>query len=262
MLFRSEAILRQAGFKTAVYSSPHLVHFTERLSFSGVPVEEGVLVPHFERVASARGQTSLTYFEFTTLAILSCISASDTDVAILEVGLGGRLDAVNVIDPDVAVITSIDLDHMDFLGPDRESIGREKAGIMRAARAVVISDPVPPQSVLDHAAQLGADLRRHGVDFVAQGDNQQWSWQGRSRRYSGLAYPALRGANQLINAAGVLAALEAHYGVTLLTRTTRSLSLTEEGRTLADAPGTLAWLSDPDRFAARFPALAARISRA
>ena len=227
-----EAILRQAGFKTAVYSSPHLVHFTERLSFSGVPVEEGALLPHFERVASARGQTSLTYFEFTTLAILSCISASDTDVAILEVGLGGRLDAVNVIDPDVAVITSIDLDHMDFLGPDRESIGREKAGIMRAARAVVISDPVPPQSVLDHAAQLGADLRRHGVDFVAQGDNQQWSWQGRSRRYSGLAYPALRGANQLINAAGVLAALEA-----LRERLPVTAQAVRNGLALVELPG-------------------------
>jgi dihydrofolate synthase/folylpolyglutamate synthase len=131
------------------------------------------------------------------------------DVAILEVGLGGRLDAVNLIDTDCAVITSIDLDHMEYLGPDRESIGREKAGIMRAGRPVVVSDPVPPQSVLQVAQDLGADLWRFGHDFNFSGDKLQWAWAGRGRRYAGLAYPALRGANQLVNAAGVLAALTA-----------------------------------------------------
>jgi dihydrofolate synthase/folylpolyglutamate synthase len=131
------------------------------------------------------------------------------DVAVLEVGLGGRLDAVNIIDPDCAVITSIDLDHMEFLGKDREAIGREKAGIMRTGRAVVVSDPIPPQSVLDHAKDIGADLWRFGHDFNFSGDKQQWGWAGRGRRYSGLAYPALRGANQLLNASGVLAALTA-----------------------------------------------------
>jgi dihydrofolate synthase/folylpolyglutamate synthase len=204
-----ESILGQAGYRTAVYSSPHLVHFVERCRLDGESVSDSQLLPHFQAVEQARGETGLTYFEFTTLAILSCIAASGADVAILEVGLGGRLDAVNIIDADVAVITSIDLDHMDFLGPDRESIGREKAGIMRSRHCVVVSDPLPPQSVLDQARELGADLRRNGVDFVVQGDNQQWSWHGRAKRYSGLAYPALRGANQLINAAGVLAALEA-----------------------------------------------------
>ncbi len=204
-----EAIWSQAGYSTAVYSSPHLVHFVERCRLRGSPVAEQDLVPHCQAVEDARGQTGLTYFEFTTLAILSCIAASGVDVAILEVGLGGRLDAVNLIDPDVAVITSIDLDHMEFLGPDRESIGREKAGIMRSGRPVVVSDPMPPESILAQAQALGADLRRSGVDFSVQGDPQQWSWQGRHKRYSGLAYPALRGANQLINAAGVLAALEA-----------------------------------------------------
>jgi dihydrofolate synthase / folylpolyglutamate synthase len=127
----------------------------------------------------------------------------------LEVGLGGRLDAVNIIDADCAVITSIDLDHMEFLGPDRESIGREKAGIMRAGRPVVLSDPLPPQSIIDHAANLGADLWRIGADFNYQGDKQQWGWAGRTRRFSGLAYPALRGANQLLNASGALAAIAA-----------------------------------------------------
>jgi dihydrofolate synthase/folylpolyglutamate synthase len=125
------------------------------------------------------------------------------------VGLGGRLDAVNIIEPDCAIITSIDLDHIALLGDTREAIGYEKAGIMRTGKPVVVSDPVPPQSVLDRALQVGADLWRVGVDFNVSGDKQQWAWAGRGRRYSGLAYPALRGANQLVNAGGVLAALSA-----------------------------------------------------
>ncbi|MBP7978059.1 MAG: hypothetical protein KAZ15_01570, partial [Comamonas sp.] len=131
------------------------------------------------------------------------------DVVILEVGLGGRLDATNIIDADCAIITSVDVDHTAFLGSDRETIGREKAGIMRAGRPVVVSDPVPPQSVIDHAQAIGADLWRFGQDFNYSGDPQQWGWAGRGRRYAGLSYPALRGANQLVNAAGVLAAFEA-----------------------------------------------------
>ncbi len=227
-----EAILSQAGYATGLYTSPHLVHFTERCRLRCESVSEETLVPHFERVEAARGQVSLTYFEFTTLAILSCIAASGVDVAILEVGLGGRLDAVNVIDPDVSIITSIDLDHMDFLGPDRESIGREKAGIMRPQRPVIVSDPLPPASVLAQAQTLGADLRRAGVDFAAQGDSQQWGWQGRHKRYSGLAYPALRGANQLVNAAGVLAALEA-----LHPRLPVTAQAVRNGLALVDLPG-------------------------
>jgi dihydrofolate synthase/folylpolyglutamate synthase len=207
-----EAILGQAGFKTGVYTSPHLVHFEERLRLEGQAVQAQSLAVCFAEVEQARLQgeaVSLTYFEFSTLAILLCMMRAELDVVVLEVGLGGRLDAVNIIDPDCAIITSIDLDHMEFLGPDRESIGREKAGIMRAGRPVVVSDPVPPQSVLDHAQALGADLWRFGHDFNFSGDKQQWGWAGRGRRYSGLAYPALRGANQLVNASGVLAALSA-----------------------------------------------------
>ena len=207
-----ESILLQAGYRTAVYSSPHLVHFEERLRLQGQPVQADALVSGFAAVEAARTQgeaVSLTYFEFSTLAILDVIRQTPLDVVILEVGLGGRLDAVNIIDPDCAVITSIDLDHMEFLGNDRETIGLEKAGIMRAGRPVVVSDPVPPQSVLDHAERIGADLWRVGQDFNVSGDPQQWNWAGRGRRYSGLAYPALRGANQLVNASGVLAALTA-----------------------------------------------------
>ncbi len=204
-----ESIFAHAGYRTAVYTSPHLVRFEERLRLLGGAVDGERLIAHFEAVDAARGDVSLTYFEFTTLVILRCIAEMKPDVAILEVGLGGRLDAVNIIDPDCAIITSIDLDHMDFLGPDRESIGFEKAGILRAGRPAIVSDPVPPQSVIDHARRIGADLWRFGHDFNVSGDKQQWGWSGRGRRYSGLAYPALRGANQLINAAGVLAALEA-----------------------------------------------------
>ena len=213
-----EACLLQAGYRTGVYTSPHLVHFQERCRIHGETVQPNDLLPHFERVEQARlsagpdGVISLTYFEFTTLAILSLMAASNLEVAILEVGLGGRLDAVNVIDTDCAVITSIDLDHMDWLGTDRESIGREKAGIMRTGRPVIVSDPMPPQSVLDHAVEIGADLWTFGKDFNFTGDKQQWGWAGRGRRYSGLAYPALRGANQLVNASGVLSALEALRG--------------------------------------------------
>ena len=208
-----EAVAMEAGYRTGVYSSPHLVHFEERCRVRGDSVAAAALLPHFEAVERARTEAgtevSLTYFEFTTLAILRFMSQAGLDVAILEVGLGGRLDATNIIDADCAVITSVDIDHVEFLGSDRESIGREKAGIMRAGRPVVVSDPLPPQSVIDQAQQIGADLWRFGQDFNYSGDKQQWSWAGRGRRYAGLAYPALRGANQLINASGALAALEA-----------------------------------------------------
>jgi len=208
-----EAILGESGYRTGVYTSPHLVHFEERLRLRGQSVTVDPLVEAFARVERARclapPGVSLTYFEFSTLAILDLMARAALDVVILEVGLGGRLDAVNIINADCAVITSIDLDHMEFLGPDRESIGREKAGVMRTGRPVIVSDPVPPQSVLDHALEIGADLWRLGVDFNFSGDPQQWAWSGRGRRYAGLAYPALRGANQLLNASGVLAALTA-----------------------------------------------------
>ncbi|MEY4766410.1 MAG: hypothetical protein RI907_3083 [Pseudomonadota bacterium] len=204
-----ESILGQAGFRTGVYGSPHLVHFEERCRIHGELVTEADLLPHFAAIEAARGDTPLTYFEFTTLVILRLLASSGLDAVILEVGLGGRLDAVNVIDADCAIITSIDLDHMDFLGPDRESIGREKAGIMRAQRPVVVSDPQPPASVVAHAEGLAADLWVFGRDFNYAGDRQQWSWGGRNKRFNGMAYPSLRGANQLLNASGVLAALEA-----------------------------------------------------
>ena len=204
-----EAIALAAGWRVGVYQKPELVNFEERCRVGGRAVEATVLLPHFAAVEAARGDTTLTKFEFTTLAIARLLAQEPLDLVILEVGLGGRYDAVNAIDTDCAIITSIDLDHMEYLGPDRESIGLEKAQIMRPGKPAIVSDPVPPQSVIAHAQAIGADLWLVGRDFGHSGDRQQWRWSGRERRYNGLGYPALRGANQLLNASGALAAFEA-----------------------------------------------------
>jgi len=204
-----EAIALAAGYRVGLFSKPHLVHFEERCRIAGESVAAEALLPHFEAVEAARGDITLTYFEFTFLVIARLLAASSLDLCILEVGLGGRFDAVNVFDADCAVLTSIDVDHAEFLGHDRETIGREKAGILRRGKPAIVSDPLPPKSVIDEARAVGADLYRAGIDFRTQGDRQQWSWEGRATRFSGLAYPALRGANQLLNAAGVLAVFEA-----------------------------------------------------
>jgi dihydrofolate synthase/folylpolyglutamate synthase len=204
-----ESIALQAGYRVGLYSKPHLVHFEERCRVDGRMVDAADLLPHFSAVEAARGDVSLTYFEFTLLAIARLLASRPLDLVILEVGMGGRLDAVNAFDNDCAIITSIDIDHVEFLGPDREAIGREKAGVMRTGRPAIVSDPLPPQSVLDEAARVGADLRRFGHDFNYAGDKLQWNWVGRTQRFNALGYPALRGANQLLNASGVLAAFEA-----------------------------------------------------
>ncbi len=227
-----EAIALQAGYRVGLYAKPHLVHFEERCRVDGRMVDAAQLLPHFEAVEAARREISLSIFEFTTLAIARLLSQAPLDLVILEVGLGGRFDAVNAFDTDCAVITSIDLDHMEFLGPDRESIGREKAGIMRAGKPVVVSDPLPPRSVVAHAEHIGADLWLFGRDFNYAGDRQQWNWAGRERRYNGLAYPALRGANQLLNAAGALAAFEAMRTVLPITA-----QAVRNGFALVELPG-------------------------
>jgi dihydrofolate synthase / folylpolyglutamate synthase len=221
-----ESIYTQAGYRTAVYSSPHLVHFLERCRIAGemadaadfiaacAMIERARLGLSIQKPPSEPLEIPLTYFEFTTLAFFALMGQKSLDVAILEVGLGGRLDAVNIIDTDCAIITSIDLDHMEYLGDNRESIGFEKAGILRAGKPAVVSDPMPPASIAAHAKAIGAELYLMGTDFNFSGDKQQWGWAGRDaqhapRRYAGLAYPALRGANQLMNASGVLAAITA-----------------------------------------------------
>ncbi|MDC8759119.1 bifunctional tetrahydrofolate synthase/dihydrofolate synthase [Janthinobacterium fluminis] len=203
-----ESVLLRAGYKVGLYIKPHFLDFNERARVNGAMAGDAELVASFAAVEAARGATPLTYFEFTTLAILHLLAGAGLDVAILEVGLGGRLDAVNVIDADVAIVTSVDIDHTDYLGSTREAIGFEKAGIFRPGKAAICSDPVPPQSLIDHAAAIGADLWLMGRDFNYSGDKQQWNYGGRAQRRNSLAYPSLRGANQILNAAAVLAALE------------------------------------------------------
>ena len=204
-----ESMLLQGGYHVGLYTSPHLLHFNERARIDGQIASDEELCLAFEAVEAARDGISLTYFEFTTLAILKRFADAKLDAVILEVGLGGRLDAVNIIDADVAIVTSVDLDHMDYLGDTREKIGFEKAGIFRPQRTAICSDPSPPASLTEHAQAIGADLWLFGRDFNYSGDRQQWNYGGRDQRRNSLAYPSLRGANQLLNASAALAALEA-----------------------------------------------------
>ena len=198
-----EAILRAGGQRTGLYTSPHLLRYNERVRISGQEADDARLCEGFEAVERARGDTPLTYFEFGTLAAFWVFQ--DVEAAILEVGLGGRLDAVNVLDADCAVLTSVGIDHVDWLGPDRESIGREKAGIFRAGRPAVIADADPPKAVL---GAPGEKLLL-GKDFGFQPQGLQWSYWGPRGKRSGLAHPALRGAMQLRNASAALCALDA-----------------------------------------------------
>jgi len=208
-----ESIFLASGYRVACHTSPHLLKFNERARINGADVNDDLLLEHFAAVENARvslvDAPTLTYFEFTTLAIMHLFSQSHLDVVVLEVGMGGRLDAVNIIDADCAIVTSIDIDHADFLGGTRELIAFEKAGIFRAGRIAVCGDPMPPQTLIDYAEQLGCDLWLQGRDYNFQGDKQQWGWAGRQKRFSGLGYPALRGANQILNASAVIAALMA-----------------------------------------------------
>jgi folylpolyglutamate synthase/dihydrofolate synthase len=204
------AILRAGGHVCGVYTSPHLLRYNERVQIDGRPVDDAALCAAFEAVEHARGATPLTYFEYGTLAALWLFQRAAVDVQVLEVGLGGRLDAVNVIDPEVALLTNVGLDHRDWLGDDREQIGAEKAGIFRSGRVAVLGEPDPPQSVLRHAAALGAPLRRAGIDFHRRNHpDGRWSWQGGAQCWDDLPAPALAGAYQYDNAAAVLAALQA-----------------------------------------------------
>ena len=200
-----ESILRTAGYRTGLYSSPHLLRYNERVRIAGQEADDAMLCESFAAVEAARGDTPLTYFEFGTLAAFWIFQRARIEVAVLEVGLGGRLDAVNVIDADCAVLTSIGIDHVDYLGPDRESIGREKAGIFRAGRPAVVAEPKPPQSVLD----APGDKLFFSRDFSYTTDGGQWTYAGPGGRRAGLAYPALRGAIQLRNASAALCALDA-----------------------------------------------------
>jgi len=209
-----ERILLVAGYHVGLYTSPHLLHYNERVRINGTAVADASLCDAFARVEQARGDVALTYFEFGTLAAWEVFAAASLDAIILEVGLGGRLDATNVYEPACAIVTGIDLDHMDFLGADREAIGREKAGIFRAGIPAICGDTQPPQTLIAHASAIGARLQVLGRDFGYLRQEQQWLYwlhpAGAAQiRRGGLAFPALRGEQQLANAACALAALDA-----------------------------------------------------
>ncbi|NMF88707.1 bifunctional tetrahydrofolate synthase/dihydrofolate synthase [Aromatoleum petrolei] len=228
-----EAILLAAGYRVGCYTSPHLLRYNERVRIDGREVEDRILVDAFRAVEEARGHTSLTYFEQGTLAAWWVFCREPLDVVILEVGLGGRLDAVNAIDPDCAIVTGIAMDHMDWLGDTREKIGLEKAGIFRAGRPAICADPMAPATLVDHARAIGAELKLVGQDFGHSGDRTQWAWWSKGGvRRGGLAYPALRGANQLLNASAVLMALE-----TLRQRIPVSMQAVRQGLMLVELPG-------------------------
>lgn len=211
-----EAIYRAAGYRVGCYTSPHLLAYNERVRIDGVPVGDAELCAAFARVEVARssaspaGGVALTYFEFGTLAAWEVFATAQMQLVILEVGLGGRLDAVNVYDPDVAIVTGIALDHTDWLGPTRESIGFEKAGIFRGGKPAVCVDPQPPQSLLGHAQAIGAGLRLIGRDFSFERNDGGWSyWSRVGGRYDALPRPALTGSHQFAIASGVLAVVDA-----------------------------------------------------
>ena len=208
-----ERILGCAGHRVGLYTSPHLLDYNERVRVGGAPVADAALCDSFARIEAARGKVALTYFEFGTLAAWECFAAANVDAIVLEVGLGGRLDATNIYQPDCAIVTGVDIDHADYLGATREQIGFEKAGIYRSAVPAICADAQPPQSLLDHAAAIGADLRLIGRDFGYLRQEGQWQFWARESdtitRRSGLAYPGLRGVTQLQNASAALAALAA-----------------------------------------------------
>lgn len=203
-------IYRAAGYRTGLYTSPHVLHYGERVQLDGVPASDEALCAAFEAIEAVRGEVPLTYFEFGTLAALWLFRAAHAEVQVLEVGLGGRLDAVNLVDADVAMLTNVGLDHQDWLGDTREAIGREKAGIFRRGRPAIVVEPGPPASVREAAATLAAPLQVLGRDFdYAVDADGRWSWRDAQERWTRLPAPGLPGAVQYRNAAGVLAAVQA-----------------------------------------------------
>ncbi|QKT04600.1 bifunctional tetrahydrofolate synthase/dihydrofolate synthase [Ectothiorhodospiraceae bacterium 2226] len=208
------SILRAGGYRVGTYTSPHLLRYNERVRIGDEPAGDAGLCEAFARIDAARGDISLSYFEFGTLAALDLFARADLDVAVLEVGMGGRLDAVNVVDADAALVASVDLDHMDWLGADREAIAYEKAGIFRAGRPAVFGEADVPRSLMAHADAVGAELRCLGLDYRYTPDAGGWTWESGGegdapRRRSALPAPSLRGAHQLQNAAAVVTVLDA-----------------------------------------------------
>ncbi len=203
-----EAMLRADGKRVGAYTSPHLLRYNERVCIEGEEAGDAALVDAFERIEAARGDIALTYFEYGTLAALMLFADAKLDVALLEVGLGGRLDAVNLIDADAAIVTTIDIDHQDWLGNDRDSIGREKAGIFRARRPAIVGDAEPPRGLVEEIARIGADLRLAARDFGADVGAAGWRWTSGDEALA-LPHPSLDAPCQHANAAAAIAALHA-----------------------------------------------------
>lgn len=225
-------ILGAAGYRVGTFTSPHLLRYNERIVIDGREISDESLVAAFERIDAARGADTLTFFEFNALAALLVFDTAGVDAIVLEVGLGGRLDGVNVVDADVAIVTSIGLDHCDWLGPDVETIGREKAGIFRPSRPAIFGSRDMPASIAEVALQLGTPLYRLGKDFDYQREGEGWSWRGRNTSYEHLPPPALTGELQFDNASAVLCALECLSSRLPLTR-----GAIEQGLTTVTLPG-------------------------
>jgi dihydrofolate synthase/folylpolyglutamate synthase len=232
-----DAILRAGGYRVGRYTSPHLLRYNERICIDGAEVDDAALCAAFQRVDDARGDISLTYFEFGTLAALDLFAAGRLDVALLEVGLGGRLDAVNIVDADAALVTGIARDHTDWLGEDLDGIAREKAGIFRSGRPAVIGQADAPAALEQSARGLGAAVRLAGRDFSIRRTEQGWDWQGAGITRHGLPLPGMRSARQLDNAAAVLAVLDS-----LAERLPLGQDAVRSGLREAMIPGRLQWL--------------------
>jgi dihydrofolate synthase / folylpolyglutamate synthase len=202
-----EAMLTAAGQRVGCYTSPHLIRYNERIRIAGVDAGDTALIESFERIELARGEIPLTYFEFGTLAAFDLFSRAGLDVAVLEVGLGGRLDAVNLIDADAVIITTVDLDHVEWLGPDRDSIGREKAGIARRDRPAIVGELDPPKGLLEALSSHGARIERAGREFQVERSAQRWQWRHQDGTTLSLPNPELAAPVQYANAASAIAAL-------------------------------------------------------
>jgi dihydrofolate synthase/folylpolyglutamate synthase len=202
-----EAIYKTQGYRVGAYTSPHILKYNERIKINGIPVSDELICETFTRIEAVRAEVSLSYFEFGTLAALDIFRREGVDVQLLEVGLGGRLDAVNIVDPDIALISSIGIDHVDWLGKTREAIAREKVGIFRAGTPAIVGDPEPPESILQAAADKNSLLYCLGNEFFYHKQAQSWTWQADGLQIDDLPEPALKGDHQYRNAASVILAV-------------------------------------------------------
>lgn len=202
-----EAILRAQGYRVGAYSSPHILRYNERIRIDGKLASDRAICEVFDRIDQAREARTLSFFEFGTLAALELFVEAAVDVQLMEVGLGGRLDAVNIVDADIALIASIDIDHKGWLGETREAIGLEKAGILRSDRPAIVGDLHPPSSLLNHGREIGAEVYRLGVDFDYHCEGRRWQWRGSMTQFVDLPLPGIPGRQQLANASSVLEVL-------------------------------------------------------